>query len=88
MHYEITVRTDLDHAGLEQLLGGLTATGPFAFTVHDPRGGSTWTIGLAPRHPGIDVGFAKVAELQLLLCRHAEILSVARADHADLAAAS
>ena len=88
MRYEITFRTGLAREALGLLVDEVSAAGPFAVGTPEPKGLDTWLLRIEPHHGGLAVGFAKVAELQLLLARAGEVLLLARTDADDLAVAS
>jgi len=80
MQFDITLRSTLDRDALESEVLGLAASGPFTVTGPEPRGAGTWLFRVAPRSADISVSFTKFAELQLLLARSGEVLSLVRTD--------
>ena len=88
MHYEMTLRTGLDRDQLEARIRELSESGPFAVSRPEPTSGGHWRVALRPRRTDIAIGFAKVAEFQLLLARTAEVLVMRRTDSDELAVAS
>ena len=88
MAYEITYRTGLARDALVALLENIGAGGPFAVAAPETCGVETWLLRIEPRHPDLAVGFAKVAEFQMLLARSGEVLAFTRTDIGSLAVAS
>jgi hypothetical protein len=80
VQYDITLRTRLDRDALEAEVQGLVASGPFVVTGPEPRGTGIWLFRVAPRNAEISVSFTKFAELQLLLARNGEVISLVRTD--------
>ncbi len=88
MHYTVTIRTHLPRSALEHRLSPLTTAGPFAVRDLAHVGGGSWVFTLQPIRPGMAIGFAKVAELLVLLCREFHVDAVERTATGPLAAAS
>lgn len=88
MRYEITFRTGSTREVLGALVDDVSATGPFSIAAPEQRGTDTWLLRIEPRRHGLAVGFAKVAELLLLLARIGEVTAFIRTDVDEFAAAS
>lgn len=88
MNYSITFRTPLHRDILEERLQQLTADGPFRVPTVSHHGGGVWTASLQPTRPGMAIGFAKVAELLVLLTREFDVSGVQRLAASPIAAAS
>lgn len=88
MHYTVSLRTASGRQSLDDRLRALTAGGPFRVGDLAPVGFGAWTFRLQPARPEIAVGFAKVAELLVLLAREFEVQAVERSPSRAVAAAS
>lgn len=88
MSYAITFRTPLPHGMLEQRLQRLTADGPFRVPRLSHHGDGVWTAAVEPARPGLAIGFAKVAELLVLLTREFDVSGVQPFEATPLAEAS
>ncbi|MFN9367212.1 MAG: hypothetical protein ACK6CT_00375 [Planctomycetia bacterium] len=88
MNYSITFRTPLARGMLEERLRRLTADGPFHVPTLSHHGGGAWTAVLRPARPDMVIGFAKVAELLVLLTREFDVSAVQPLAAPPLAAAS
>jgi hypothetical protein len=78
MHAKVTIMTVLPRAAVEERLANLTSGGPFRPRDLTPLEGGSWAFTLQPLRPGLSVGFAKVAELLVLLAREFHIETVER----------
>ena len=78
MHATITISSASSRAAVEQRLAALTAAGPFRVRGLDPLGNGTWEVAFRPARPGMPIGFAKVAELLVLIAREFHIESMER----------
>jgi hypothetical protein len=78
MHVRITIETRASRQQIEDRLVERTADGPFAVRDLLHLGAGVWSVTLEPVRPGLAVGFAKVAELQLLLVREFDVYAVER----------
>jgi len=78
MHATITISSASPRAAVEQRLAALTAAGPFRVRGLDPLENGTWEVAFRPARPGMPIGFAKVAELLVLLAREFHIESMER----------
>jgi len=76
MRAKVMISTGLPRAALEPRLAKLTAGGPFRVRDLDHLGAGVWAFGLQPQRPGLSIGFAKVAELLVLLAREFPIDAV------------
>lgn len=85
MHAKITITTSLPRAALEPLLADLTAGSPFRVRNLDHLGGGLWAFALQPLRPGLAIGFAKVAEMLVLLAREFPVEAV---EHVAVGAAA
>lgn len=88
MRCSVTIHTVLPRAAVELRLARLTSGGPFQPQDLAHLGGGLWTFTLQPRRPGLAVGFAKVAELLVVVAREFDIDRVERLAAGALAAAS
>lgn len=78
MHATITITTGLPRAAVEGRLADLAGAGPFRVRDLTPLGGGIWNFAIHPFRPGLSVGFAKVAELLVLLAREFHVERVER----------
>jgi hypothetical protein len=76
MHAQVTISTGFPRAALEPRLAKLTAGGPFRMRDLAHVGGGVWTFAIQPQRPGLSIGFAKFAELLVLLAREFHIDAV------------
>lgn len=88
MAFEITFTSQREPRHWEEDLRSIFAASPFSEFAPVEKGEGQWVIVLVPRRHEIVVGFASVAEFQLRLCRHVEIISVTSLDTPRLAIAS
>lgn len=78
MHAKVTITTGLPRAAVEERLANLTSGGPFRPRDLTLLEGGAWAFTLQPLRPGLSIGFAKVAELLVLLAREFHIERVER----------
>lgn len=87
MRYILTIRAASPRHEIESRLRELTRPGPFRVGAVSPLGGDSLAFVLEPATPSIAIGFAKVAELLLLLARGFEVTDVGRVPDESMAAA-
>jgi hypothetical protein len=88
MTYRLTIASRFSRAIVEDRLLRAITEGPFLVRDLAPAAPGVWTFSLEPRRPEMAIGFAKVAELLVLLGREFEIQSLARFPERAIAAAS
>lgn len=80
MHYDITLTSSYEPAALERFVESLISTTPFSLFALEPIGPRTWQLRVGPYKETLVIGFAKFAELQLLLARCGEVVELRRTD--------
>lgn len=88
MRYRINFEMSGSKESVESFLTDLVNGGPFKATDFCQVAEGIWAFDLSPKRSGIRIGFSKVVELQALLSRSMEIISVTRLQGLSLAAAS
>ena len=88
MHATITISAASPRATVERRLAALTAAGPFRVRSFAPLENGAWEVVLRPARPGVAIGFAKLAELLVLLAREFHIEAVERISSGAAPAAS
>jgi len=78
MHATVTITSSLPPAALGGRLDELSGPGPFRVQDLTPLGSGEWAFTLGPRRTGLAVGFAKLAELLVLLAREFHVEKVDR----------
>jgi hypothetical protein len=88
MHATITISSASPRASVEQRLAALTAAGPFRVRSLAPLDTGAWEVAFRPARPGMAIGFAKLAELLVLIAREFHIESMERISSGAAPAAS
>lgn len=88
MRCSITIQSSLPRTVVELRLTRLTSGSPFQSQNLTHVGGGQWTFTLQPVRPGLAIGFAKVAEMLVLVAREFDVDRVERLPNGTLAVAS
>jgi len=78
MQATILISSASPQAAVEERLAALTAAGPFRVRSFAPLENGAWEVVLRPARPGVAIGFAKLAELLVILAREFHIEAVER----------